>query len=231
MSLDLPSTIEDVVELLELIPHPEGGFFRETYRSGAVPMASRGQTDFDVDPQHLVATSGREGLREDSRRNALTSIYWMPTRRSPYMPLVLNQSSHVHYYHGGLPFRYVMYDPEGQTVTEAVLGPNLRAGHRPQVIVEGGVWKTGRLLTDYTDAYDYCMLGEAVAPGFDVCDFRPMAGDEFDRIPPEVRGLLEPYFNSETPLSATTPTSVAQDFDSHYDDDEEKRTARVKERL
>ena len=30
----LPTRAEDIVKLLDLVPHPEGGFFRETYRTG-----------------------------------------------------------------------------------------------------------------------------------------------------------------------------------------------------
>jgi uncharacterized protein len=227
MALELPTNVEEVVDLLGLIPHPEGGFFRETFRSGATPMASRGQTDFDVEPEHLVATSGREG----GRRNALTSIYWMPTRKSPNLPVVMNQSSHVHCYHGGLPFEYVTYDSKSRTVERAVLGPNLKAGHRPQVIVEGGVWKTGRLLTEYSDRYDYCLLGEAVAPGFDVCDFRVVNSEEefCALLPPEAQGELRPYL--EASGVGTGNGSADLDFDSHYDEDGVQRTERAGERL
>jgi predicted cupin superfamily sugar epimerase len=226
MSLDLPTTIEDVVEFLELIPHPEGGFFREIYRSGAIPMTSRGQTDFTVPDHHLVRTTGRENRRDDDRRNALTAIYWMPTSKSPHLPLSLNQSTHVHNYHGGLPFQYALYDPTTQTVTTTVLGPNLREGHRPQVIVEGGIWKTGTLLTDYSTKYSYCLLGESVAPGFDVADFQTMSSDQFQRLPIRIQEQLGPYVTS-----TIDKTNAQIEFDSHYDDDEEQRTKRVEERL
>lgn len=226
MSLELPATVEEIVELLELIPHPEGGFFRETYRSGATPMASRGQTDFDVKPEHLVTTTGRESNRDDRRRNALTSIYWMPTRKSPYLPMVFNQSAHIHNYHGGLPFQFKIYDPTNQTVTTAVLGPNLKEGHRPQVIVDVRMWKTGRVLTEYSDKYDYCLIGESVAPGFDVCDFATMSQEQFDLVPTECRQQLESYFAANTDKA-----NASLEFDSHYDDDDKKRNARAKERI
>ena len=108
-------TADRLVAKLGLIPHPEGGYFLETWRSGSVPMSSRGQTDFgalatktgEVNAD-LVVAAGREPRRPDgdARRNALTSIFWMPTKSSPTLRLAVNLSDHVHYYQGGLPFRY-----------------------------------------------------------------------------------------------------------------------------
>lgn len=100
----LPDTAAELVELLGLIPHPEGGFFLETHRSGSEPMSSRGQTDFSVPSHCLVETTGRDDCRPDRSkfRNCLTSIYWVPTKKSPSLPLVENLSDHVHYYQGGL---------------------------------------------------------------------------------------------------------------------------------
>jgi Cupin superfamily (DUF985) len=87
----LPNTAAELVELLGLIPHPEGGYFLETFRSGSVPMTSRGQTDLAVsNADCLVTTTGRNEARPDQSplRNALTSIYWLPTVDSPIQPLM-----------------------------------------------------------------------------------------------------------------------------------------------
>ena len=40
-TMSLPKKIKDLIVPLNLIPHPEGGFFVETHRSGSVPMASK----------------------------------------------------------------------------------------------------------------------------------------------------------------------------------------------
>jgi predicted cupin superfamily sugar epimerase len=64
-----------LVAKLGLIPHPEGGFFRETYRSGSEPMKSMGGTD----------TSGTlmDTDRVPKERNLMTSIYWLLNQDSP----------------------------------------------------------------------------------------------------------------------------------------------------
>jgi predicted cupin superfamily sugar epimerase len=38
--MPLPKKVKDIVGPLNLIPHPEGGFFVETYRSGSEPMST-----------------------------------------------------------------------------------------------------------------------------------------------------------------------------------------------
>jgi predicted cupin superfamily sugar epimerase len=185
----LPPTASELVELLHLIPHPEAGFFLETHRSGCRPMESRGQTGYQVsDPSSLVTTA--EGMNRrhprnrpdsDPRRNALTSIYWCPTLRSPTQPLVQNDSDHVHYYQGGLPFEYFVYDPRARKLESAVVGPDVRGGHVLQLPVEGGKWKCGRIFPVYSGiTADYSLIAEAVGPGFDFHDFRFVQESDVD---------------------------------------------------
>ena len=121
-------TIEEVVSSLQLIPHPEGGYFRETYRSGATPMASRGRTD----PAGALTATNRPG----TERNELTSIIYMLTKDSPKQAMVSNISAHVHYWHAGASLRYSVVHPDG-SVTHHVLGPNVAAGEQLQVRLPG----------------------------------------------------------------------------------------------
>jgi predicted cupin superfamily sugar epimerase len=80
---------EDLIRLLGLIPHADYGFFRETYRSGAAPMSSRGQTDLAGD---IFDAKGIQGPSQEFwqsqrspadaarvPRNIMTSIYFMVT--------------------------------------------------------------------------------------------------------------------------------------------------------
>mmetsp|Transcript_30662 Transcript_30662/g.45384 ORF Transcript_30662/g.45384 Transcript_30662/m.45384 type:complete len:263 (+) Transcript_30662:40-828(+) len=194
--MPLPHKTSDLIPELGLIPHPEGGFFVETHRSGSIPMSSKGQTDLNVpDPTNgdliveanVVASSDnklRRGLNRpdgDERRNALTSIYWVPTIQSPILMLATNCSDHVHYYQGGLSFMYYLLDPNADQprLERVVLGPNLERGEKLQVCVRGGMWKCGEIILPGGDededgqqlGYEYSIIGEAVAPGFDFHDF------------------------------------------------------------
>ena len=69
-------TKDDFIDMLGLIPHPEGGFFVETYRSGSAPMTSKGLTD----PAGDVMTTDR-GPHPSAKRR--TSIHWPCSRASP----------------------------------------------------------------------------------------------------------------------------------------------------
>ena len=171
----------DVVSGLGLIPHPEGGFFLETWRSGCEPMTTMGQTGYECAPVSLVEENGeRRSIRrpdKNSLRNSLTSIYWMPTSASPRLWLAVNLSDHVHYYHGGSPFDYVLV--EDGVLHRVTLGPEFTNGQKMQVAVKGGTWKAGLLRRG---GADYCLIGEAVAPGFDFHDFTWVSADEVKKV-------------------------------------------------
>mmetsp|Transcript_15556 Transcript_15556/g.21490 ORF Transcript_15556/g.21490 Transcript_15556/m.21490 type:complete len:298 (+) Transcript_15556:114-1007(+) len=147
-----------LIEKLELIPHPEGGFFRETYRSGATPMKSCGQTD----PSGALMPTERE----HGERNVFTSIYWMLNKESPNGWWCSNMSDHVHYYHAGAGITYYVVHPDGTFETQR-LGPNVEDGDVLQFEVKGGALKACHI----GDA-DFTLIGEAVGPGFDFRDFR-----------------------------------------------------------
>ena len=55
------TTVDKIIKQLELLPHPEGGYFKETYRSQLVIRKEGIPIDFDVD------------------RNACTAIYFLLT--------------------------------------------------------------------------------------------------------------------------------------------------------
>ena len=127
---------ESVVSELGLIPHPEGGHFLETFRSGSLPMKNRGQTDLKC-----RASDG------DRRRNCLTSIFWLASVARPTLRLSVSLSDHVHYWQGGRPFEYVLLElgspsasnekasteyPDAR-LSRVVLGPKISAGQRLQV--------------------------------------------------------------------------------------------------
>ena len=223
----LSSKASELVKGLGLVPHPEGGFFLETFRSGCSPMTTMGQSGYSVDcpTKDLVECKERVGRRpdKDTRRNCLTSIYWFPTSASPKLWLAVNQSDHVHYYHGGAPFVYFLVTPGEDTFKKVVLGPDWRKGQQMQVAVKGGTWKCG-ILSRQEQGYDYCLIGEGVGPGFDFHDFTWVTAKEVkesahaDVLLPFVKELQEGH---------------AEDVEgiNEYYEEGEKRQVRKKKRL
>lgn len=220
MNSCLPEKVEQLVEVMGLLPHPEGGFFLETHRAGSSPYISRGQTDFNG--TSLVETTDRADRRPDgnTKRNALTSMMWVPTKKSATLPVVCNLSDHVHFYQGGLPFQYHVYNPDSRTLRTAILGPDIRNGHSLQVVVRGGEYKCGSLLQNAAGTADYAIIAEAVAPGFDLHDFFFVSAAELKKTCPMAEALMTPFLHDE---------EVLVDFDGHYDRDEKQRE-RTKER-
>ena len=158
---------KDCVKALDLIPHPEGGYFRETHRSGATPMASRGKTDSNGD---LVKTSG------GNARNTMTSIYYLI---EDYQGLVCNKSDHVHYFHYGCTVLYHIVNPSTGEYYVERLGSNLSKGDKPQVVVPGNYFKAATL--EKTKSFDFALLGEGVGPGFDFRDFEFVSKEKLKR--------------------------------------------------
>lgn len=73
----------------------------------------------------------------------------------------------VFHHYAGDPVSMLLLHPDGG-VDEPVLGPDLAAGHRPQVVVPGGTWQGCSV--QVRDA-GWTLLGATMAPGFRQEDF------------------------------------------------------------
>ena len=115
-------TAEEVIELLGLLPHPEGGAYRETFRAPAAPSS-------------------------DNERGASTAIYYL-LRAGETSAWHRVDADEVWHHYAGAPLELVLSDGQGRTVLE--LGKDLAAGERPQAVVPAGVWQSARPLGDWT---------------------------------------------------------------------------------
>jgi len=140
-------TAEQIIKLLDLKPHPEGGYFRETYRSEeGIPQ---------------------EGLPEgySGPRHFSTAIYYLltPETRSRMHRLA---SDEVFHFYLGDPVTWVLLSPGGD-VERVTMGSLVERGHRLQMVVPAGTWFGGFLATGGT----FGLMGTTMAPGFDDEDF------------------------------------------------------------
>ena len=95
----------------------------------------------------------------------MTSIYYLLTDDEPICYFHRNQSDILHFFHGGGPINYLTINQEG-VLEKFILGLEINKGHRPQMLVKGGVWKAAML----QNGQQYGLLSEAVSPGFDYAD-------------------------------------------------------------
>lgn len=118
-------TAQDVIDALNLKPHPEKGFFFETFRdTDTITGSSRPQST-----QIYYLLTGDEGVSHWHR--------------------VLDAVEVWHFYDGA-PLRLSLSWDDGQPVRDAVLGRDLWKGERPQVVVHKGEWQHARSLGDWT---------------------------------------------------------------------------------
>jgi predicted cupin superfamily sugar epimerase len=109
-----------IIEVLELVPHPEGGHYRQTWR------------DADVD--------GRRGHG---------SAIWYLLRSGERAHWHRVDAVEVWHWYSGAALELVV-SVDGQALERTVLGPDLEAGERPQAIVPAWAWQAARSLGEYT---------------------------------------------------------------------------------
>jgi hypothetical protein len=142
---DTPLTAADVIRLLDLKPHPEGGYFREIFRDVALL---------------LPADPGGEGAIP---RAASTAIYFLLERgeRSHWHRVDVAE---VWHFYAGAPLKLDIA-PERGVRESTTLGNALAAGERPQAVVPAHAWQAAQSLGDWT------LVGCTVAPAFDFAKF------------------------------------------------------------
>ena len=140
-----------LVHTLQLTPHPEGGYYRQTHKN----------------PQTVPRPFPGEGL--GPTRQASTSIYYLLTPESPIGHFHRNKGLIYHFLHRGRG-RYRLIGEDGE-VDEFVVGPNVAAGERLMWVVEGGVWKSSELIVGDGDGDgEGLLISEVVVPGFEARD-------------------------------------------------------------
>jgi uncharacterized protein len=153
-----------LVATLQLQPHPEGGFYRELFRSSARVQPS------DARPA----------------RSALTSIDFL-LGRGQFSAWHRVASDEVWHLLEGGPLRLWLMAPGGERIDCVELG-SVDGQHMPRHVVDAGWWQAAEPL----GAYAY--VGATVAPGFDFNDFSFLRKDaavaSLSRLAPELERLL-----------------------------------------
>lgn len=156
-------TAKEWVERLGLEPHPEGGFYRETYRS-----------------DELI---GNLPHRYCGLRAFGTAIYFL-LRAGEVSRLHRLRSDEIWHWYGGGALVVGTLSADG-TWTEHRLGFDWQAGERPQLVVARGAWFGAWVAA----GGDFALVGCTVAPGFDFADFE-FAGPELAARYPQHRQAL-----------------------------------------
>ena len=134
------------IEHLGLLPHPEGGYYKESYRS----------TD-------TIAASCLPGFGGD--RSFSTAIYFLLEQGDFSAFHRIKSDECWHFYEGGILLIHVLQQ-NGEHVCKR-LGKNLGEGELLQFVVPAGAWFASEPAVDNS----FALVGCTVAPGFDFADF------------------------------------------------------------
>ncbi|WP_294347217.1 cupin domain-containing protein [Prosthecochloris sp.] len=153
------------IEKLDLINHPEGGFFRETYRS---------KTSYEF----------RKSPVFSGNRAYSTAIFYLLTKRDR-SKLHRIKSDELWFYHTGTPLTVYLFHDVGFMST-LTLDPGTGTF---QGIVPANTWFGARHETESTEAYT--LTSCVVSPGFDFSDFTLADKDSLTRKFPQHAALIE----------------------------------------
>jgi predicted cupin superfamily sugar epimerase len=157
------------VQQLSLKPHPEGGFYKEIYRSS-----------ISIDKKSLPL-----GYK-DNRRLA-TSIYYL-LRSGEISHFHRLRSDELWYYHFGSSVRIIIIDQEGHKLTK-ILGPKIEKAEHMQVVIPAGTIFGAEII----DTDSFGLFGCLVAPGFEFDDFEMYSKDDLIQAYPRQVDIIEKF--------------------------------------
>lgn len=158
------ATAAELIAALGLQPHPEGGYYRETFRAPPLPFELPGR----------------------GSRAASTAIYFL-LDQGDFSALHRVRSDEVWHHYLGAPLDlFTLRETPGGGEQRAIrLGSNVLAGEVPQAVVEAGVLQGAR-----PGASGFSLCGCTVAPGFDFSDFEMPVRAKLLTLFPGAEGLI-----------------------------------------
>ena len=162
-------TVNELIEAYKMNPHPEGGYYKETYRSGetlqeeCLPIRFRGERIFSTGIYYLL-----NGEEFSAFHRIKSDEMW-------------------HFYAGG-PLNIYIIDPAGnfELVT---MGQNFNNGEVFQAVVKSGYWFAAQPV----NPNGFSFMGCTVAPGFDFEDFELAHADQLIESFPQHEKLIRQF--------------------------------------
>jgi uncharacterized protein len=155
------------IDKLQLIPHPEGGYYRQTYKA-------------ELTVEKAALPPGFAGSRA-----VATAIYFLLQGTDFSAFHRLRSDEMWHFYAGGSLVVHVIGE-DGQH-SEILLGRDAKAGEVFQAVVKAGCWFGSRV----RDEKAFALVGCTVSPGFDFADFELAKRNELVQFYPQHRELIE----------------------------------------
>lgn len=158
-----------LIKKLQLKPHPEGGYFKETYRCNIIISQSTLPDEYKSD------------------RNVSTAIYFLLESDHFSAFHKINQDEIWHFYEGS-SIAIHQIAPNGD-YSKIIIGNKIENGEIPQYVVPSGYWFAANVV----NPNDYSLVGCTVAPGFDFEDFLMPNRDELTTLFPQHSKIITKY--------------------------------------
>jgi hypothetical protein len=155
------------IDHLQLQPHPEGGFYKETYRSAGTIHKS-------CLPNNI-----------NSERSYSTAIYFLLQEGDFSAFHKIKSDECWHFYEGGTLLIHVLEQNGNYRCIR--LGRNIQEGELLQFVVPAGAW----FASEPAPSTFFALVGCTVAPGFDFADFEMAKKENLLREFPEHESLVE----------------------------------------
>jgi predicted cupin superfamily sugar epimerase len=159
-------TVTGLVERFGLLPHPEGGFYKETYRS-----------------EEIIKNDALPG-RFPGDRNFSTAIYFL-LEQGNFSAFHRIKSDECWHFYAGQSLHVHVIHPNGKY--ELIrLGNDIAAGETFQAVVPAACW----FASETADGGRFSFVGCTVAPGFDFSDFELADGKDLSAEFPQFEKLI-----------------------------------------
>ncbi|WP_405565581.1 cupin domain-containing protein [Polaribacter sp. Asnod6-C07] len=157
---------KEIIDFFDLKAHPEGGFYKETYRSKEIILSENLSHHFN------------------GNRNYCTSIYFLLTSDKCSAFHKINQDEIWHFY-TGTTLKLHQISPEGEYST-ILIGNNFLKGEIPQYTVPAHYYFAAEILAKDSFAF----VGCTVSPGFDFKDFVLPSSAELSKKFPKLTQII-----------------------------------------
>lgn len=154
---------DKIIKALSLSPHPEGGFYRETYRSSTLMQTNEGE-----------------------ERNVSTAIYFLleNDNRSRFHRI---KSDEMWFFHQGKTLEILLV--RNNALERILLGNDFKKGEVPQAMIPAGSWFASHV----KDEEGFALVSCTVAPGFDFADFEMANAEQMAELIAEEKTILEQF--------------------------------------
>jgi predicted cupin superfamily sugar epimerase len=158
---------KDWIDALSLIPHPEGGHYKEIYRAEGI-----------ISQPNLP-------MRYNGGRSYSTTIYYL-LESNDFSSLHRLSSDEQWFHIDGTALTIHSISPNG-TYIQYHIGKNLDNGETPYAVVPHGCWFGGTIL----EPHSFSLVGCVVAPGFHFDDFELASRNNLQKMFPNHKNIIE----------------------------------------